>query len=193
MRPSCSHSMPLVFISYRRRDAGSRAPSLHWVLSRRFPGEEIFIDERSIPWGADFPTAIRAAVTGSQALLAMIGPRWMDGPTAGELDYVVLEISLALEAPVPVLPLLFDRARMPERSQLPTALARLPDRQARSIPQRLWMLDLDSVAEELAKELGVPVATRDSPWPGLLRGLPGAVTGIALVVLLAVILLVALT
>jgi hypothetical protein len=74
--------MPVIFISYRRNDAGGHTRALHRDLCLRFPPERIFFDRESIESGEKFHERIRVAVTTCQVLLALIGPDWRDARDA---------------------------------------------------------------------------------------------------------------
>jgi hypothetical protein len=149
--------MPLVFISYRRRDTGDCMPGLYFALKQRFSRDEIFVDQRNIRPGADFPAVLSQAAADSSALLASIGPLWMDVPADAEVDYVVLEIADALEAGALVVPVLFHGAAMPDHRELPQRLAALATRNAWPITRERSLRDLDDLAEDLATQLGVQV------------------------------------
>jgi hypothetical protein len=176
--------MPLVFISYRRRDTGCSMPGLYFALKQRISPDEIFVDERDIPPGADFPAALELAVAESSALLALIGPLWIDLIADTEVDYVVLEIGGALEAGALVFPVLFHGAPMPGAGELPGRLEAFATRNAWPITRERSLRDLDDLAENVATQLGVQVAAV-APAPGVQSA--NLVTGVAVALLLALI------
>jgi len=93
-----------VFISYRRDDEKYAAGRLYDHLSQHFPKNQIFIDVDNLEPGVDFIEAIEASVGSCDALIAVIGKRWLtstdqegkrrlDNPE----DFVRLEIATALK------------------------------------------------------------------------------------------------
>ena len=138
--------MPGIFISYRRTDTLPWAGHLFSDLRDRFGASQVFMDiQGGIPRGANFEQALTAALAGSDALLALIGPQWSackrsDGMRRLDVpaDWVRNEIATALRRGIPVVPVLFGGARLPPdvreslRSTLPPALATLLEQRPRS-------------------------------------------------------------
>ena len=69
--------MSKVMISYRRNDSAGWTAWLHDRLAAYFGDDEVFLDVDSIPVGEDFLQTITSIVTKSDALLAVIGKRWL--------------------------------------------------------------------------------------------------------------------
>ena len=126
-----------IFMTYRREDTAYPAAWLFDRLASHFGRDQVFKDIDSIELGDDFVEVITAAVGSCDALLALIGDRWLsstgrdgqrrlDDPD----DFVRLEIEAALARNVRVIPILVEGAQMPRADELPTSLARLARRQA---------------------------------------------------------------
>ncbi|MFO1152868.1 MAG: toll/interleukin-1 receptor domain-containing protein [Rhodospirillales bacterium] len=121
----------VIFISYRRSDAGGHARHLHEYLTKRFGEERVFFDRATIESGDVFPDALRRGVEKCVVLLALIGPEWLDitGADGRRLDdpddFVRLEIALALKLGKKVIPVLFDDAPIPHGGCLPEPLKAL--------------------------------------------------------------------
>ncbi|MBZ0320422.1 MAG: AAA-like domain-containing protein [Anaerolineae bacterium] len=122
-----------VFISYRRADAGGWATSIYQGIVPYFAKNAIFRDVESIKYGSDFEVEINEAVWGCDALIAVIGKKWLsikakDGNGAQKPrihiddDYVRLEIAAALKRQIRVIPVLVDDATMPKEDRLPENL-----------------------------------------------------------------------
>lgn len=147
--------LPLkIFISYRREDVPFAAMMLYRELRGRFGKENIFFDQGTLRPGMRFPAEIRSHLTdGAGAFIALIGSRWMPTMIAhrqrGDLDYVTLEIELALQNRWTVIPVLVDDASLPDRLQLPPAIRSLPDRHA----SRMRQANLDDDVEDLSARL----------------------------------------
>src|SRR5688572_10834401 len=138
--------MPKIFISYRREDSSGYAGRLNEKLSQVFGGKNVFMDLEDIEAGTDFDQAIRKSVSACDALIVLIGKRWLsiaDGSGARRLDdphdYVRLEIATALERNIRVIPVLVNRAEMPAQSDLPQAVSALALRQARTVRRQMGL------------------------------------------------------
>lgn len=110
---------------------------MHAYLRSHFGEGSIFLDEASIPSGVDFRLYIDEQLSSCDALLAVIGENWeracgakgdrrLDDPD----DWVRVGIESALARNIPVIPLLVDRAVLPEASDLPDKLKELVNRKA---------------------------------------------------------------
>lgn len=166
-----------VFISYRRDDAAGYAGRLEEALEQRLGHGSVFRDVLDIPPGEDFAAAIRARLAGAHTVLVLIGPRWA-GEAAGQRriddphDFVRLEVGLALEGGVRVVPVLLPGATMPGETTLPTPLKELARRNAVSLSDANWNADV----ERLTAVVGEPkTAARRS---GLLLGAALAVAAL---------------
>lgn len=71
--------MPRITISYRREDSGVITGRIFDRLVARYGREAIFRDIDYIPFGVDFRAHIEKALGGSDAVLAIVGPKWV-GP-----------------------------------------------------------------------------------------------------------------
>lgn len=122
-----------VFISYRRSDSSQAATAIHRAMANRFGTDEVFFDIDSIPYGVDFRNHIRGSILESAVLLAVIGPGWAPSLKASwwqfwrkpVQDFVRTELELAMEAGVPILPVLVNGAHMPDAKLLPPTLAEM--------------------------------------------------------------------
>ncbi|MFO7661110.1 MAG: TIR domain-containing protein [Chloroflexota bacterium] len=119
-----------IFLSYRRADSGDIIEPIAAKLAARFGEENIFRDVVSIELGARFRDVITDAVNHSDALIAVIGERWLSltnesGQRRLDLpdDLVRIEIETALNnAKVLVIPLAVSGARIPNASDLPQSI-----------------------------------------------------------------------
>jgi tetratricopeptide (TPR) repeat protein len=149
-----------VFISYRRDDEKYAAGRLYDHLSQHFPKNQIFIDVDNLEPGVDFIEAIEASVGSCDALIAVIGKRWLtstdqegkrrlDNPE----DFVRLEIATALKRNIRVIPVLVDGALMPRSSDLPDNLQPLVRRNALDVSHNRFNADSGRLLAVLEKVL----------------------------------------
>ncbi len=131
--------MPNIVVSYRREDSQWIAGRVFDHLEAHFGKGNVFMDIDSIPFGLDFREHIQNTLNRCDILVAVIGPRWLDGGEQGrariqeETDWVRIEIEAALSRKIPVIPILIDRTRMPKPSELPLSVQNLAFRQAADV------------------------------------------------------------
>jgi hypothetical protein len=147
-----------LFISYRREDSAAQAGRLHDHLSARFGADRVFMDVDAIGLGEDFARKIQESLDVTDALLAVIGKRWLDATDDkgrrrldDPLDFVRTEIATALERGAIVIPVLVGGARMPREDELPPALAPLARANAIDISDSRFGADVRTLIESLAQ------------------------------------------
>ncbi len=126
-----------LFISYRREEAGHVAGRIYDHLEREFGTSQVFLDVEKIEIGRDFRSEIRNALLRCQAMVLVIGQKWIKlfkrgwlGGLTSHADYVLTEIELALEHNVRILPVLVDGANMPSFAALPKSVRQISYLQA---------------------------------------------------------------
>ena len=165
--------MPGVFISYRREDSGY-VGRLFDVLSARFGRSNIFMDIDTIEGGEDFTAVIEEKIKECDALVAVIGKRWLTstGQNGGRRlddsrDYVRLEIAKALIRGIRVIPVLVGGATIPEPNDLPEELVPLSGRQAIELRDAHFHQDTQRLIDVLYK--AVPYVVEQ---PGRVKRIP---------------------
>ncbi len=165
-----------IFISYRREDSAGHTGRLFDRLSNRFPGR-VFMDLDTIEPGTDFVEAIEHAVGYCEVLIVMIGVHWLhlrDASGQRRLDnpddFVRLEIAMALERSIRIIPVLVEGACMPRPEELPPDLAKLTRRNAIELSDARWAFDVDrliqtieGVLQDKAPSALLPVMVPPSP------------------------------
>jgi hypothetical protein len=141
---------------YRRLESSGVAGRLYDRLIARLGDDQVFMDVDKIRLGVDFTQVIAQAVSECAVLLVVIGPRWLtatdqdgrrrlDDPN----DVVRLEIQMALERGVLVIPVLVEGAVMPRRDDLPESLAGLARRNALLIRHESFGYDTDRLLKAI--------------------------------------------
>ena len=179
-----------IFLSYRRDDSGGHAGRLADDFRQAFESGEVWRDIEAIEAGADFVSAIGDAVDACTVLLALIGPRWLDARDGAgkrrlddERDFVRLEIAMALDRGVRVIPILVGGAAMPAESDLPATLRPLARRQAHELSDKRWDYDVNQLFESLEKLPGLarrkvaPVGSAGIPPLARSHGMPAWAKG----------------
>jgi hypothetical protein len=143
-----------IFISYRRSDARHIAGRIFDRLQAEFPPAEIFFDVDTIPIGVNFREHIGAAMSESAVVLAVIGDSWLKPGQPrrwyhrgqSQEDFVLLEIQLAIEFNLPIIPILVDAVSMPERAVLPAVIREFASfNAARARSGREFHADMDEI------------------------------------------------
>jgi formylglycine-generating enzyme required for sulfatase activity len=147
-----------IFISYRRGDAEGQARALSIELTNYVGDGSVFMDVDSIALGRDFRQSLHASLESCEALLALIGPSWLDAKDAGgrrrlddPADFVRQEIATALKRNIPVTPVLLQGAAMPAEESLPDDLKDLAFRNSFELSHTRWRSDV----RELVQRLGL--------------------------------------
>ncbi|HEY8186292.1 MAG TPA: SUMF1/EgtB/PvdO family nonheme iron enzyme [Pyrinomonadaceae bacterium] len=159
MPQSSANQFSGIFISYRRDDSSGHAGRLFDKLVDHFGKDRIFMDIDTIEPGEDFIAVIENAVTSCDVLLAIIGKRWLSGSDRGSgrldnpNDFVRLEIGTALSRDIRVIPVLVQRARMPNPQEVPDDLVKLTRRNAVELSDLRWQNDVDQLIHVLEKVL----------------------------------------
>jgi hypothetical protein len=149
-----------IFISYRREDGATAARRLYERLVARFGAESVFIDVETIEVGDEFGQVIEEKVGFCDAVIAVIGPRWL---TAGDptgrrrlddpRDWVRREIVAALRGGIKVFPVLVEGAALPRAGDLPRDLAKLGEHQALDLRAERFDRDLERLLAALERLL----------------------------------------
>lgn len=118
--------MPTFFINYRRADQPAFVNRIDDYLRARFGSDNVFIDKQSIPVGAPFDTYIRERVVAADIIVALIGPGWVhafaEKEAASDIDYVRLELELAIEHGKLIAPLCIGDTPLPTLHHLPASV-----------------------------------------------------------------------
>ena len=158
--------MVRVFLSYRRDDSAGFAGRLTDALEAAFGADSVFRDVDDIGPGEDFLAAIEAQLRQVDAVLVMIGPRWLATGADGRRrldaagDVVRREIEAALASGKPVIPVLVGGAAMPAGDALPASIAALARRNAVSLPDSGWRDAVQRLANSLPLAAGAAQAAR---------------------------------
>jgi MinD-like ATPase involved in chromosome partitioning or flagellar assembly len=165
-----------VFINYRRADSAAAAARLYDGLAERLGQQRVFLDVGSVGVGQAWSTAFAAYLETATAVIVLIGRSWLVSSPGAEAapqetgDFVNEEIAAALRRDIPVIPVLLDGAAMPARSQLPSDIQALTDRNAFVLDSSRWQRDVDRLATALESVTGP--AQPASPFPDAERAEP---------------------
>jgi hypothetical protein len=123
---------PRLFVSYRTDDSVYAASAIADRLGRAFGVENVFRDRDALVLGEIYPGKIRRALERADTVLAVVGPSWLEATDgAGRRclddpqDWVRMELRMAFERGIPVVPVLLDETPLPDQTRLPADIAAL--------------------------------------------------------------------
>jgi hypothetical protein len=170
-----------VFISYRREDTAPEAGRLYDRFGLLLGKKNVFLDVGAIDAGEDFEQKIRAEIGRADAILVLIGKRWMMPASAeekprlwNERDHVRAEVRTGLLGKALVLPVLVDGAPMPDAGLLPEDIAGITKRNAPPLRSNTFDSDFDLIAR---KALGLSPSELLWNEPPMSRKIGSAVAG----------------
>src|SRR5580692_3011932 len=111
--------MAKIIISYRRSDSVAIAGRICDRLVARYGNDSVFMDVDDIPSAANPREHVRKFLHQGDILLAVVGPNWLagDGDRLEEIekdtDLVRLEVEMALEEGIQIIPVLIDGSSLP--------------------------------------------------------------------------------
>ncbi|MCH6159156.1 TIR domain-containing protein [Streptomyces marispadix] len=151
--------MPEVFINYRTNDGDQAAATIALELNQRFGDGTAFRASESIKPSQSYPDSLLAGLHACGALLALIGPGWLEAPDRqhpgrraleNEDDWVRKEILGAFARGLPVIPVLLGRhMERLDASALPRPLARLAYAQSLRYDPQQAPTDLARIGDAL--------------------------------------------
>lgn len=160
--------MTKIIISYRRSDTDVFAGRVRDRIAGRYGEDSVFIDVDNIPFGKDFRVHIHDAMSEADAVLVIIGPKWLGAGKGGrsrimdETDPVRIEVETALSKHIPTIPILVGKTLMPKPEQLPDRLQNFAYVNAAPVDTgRDFHRDLNRVIAALNKILGLPLNTAE--------------------------------
>ena len=146
-----------IFINYRRNDEAGYALALQIILENLFSTEDVFMDVAgSIRPGDDFLEVIDRGVGSSMILLSVIGKDWtklLNSPRASDVDFVVYEITSALNQGKRVVPVLLNDVSMPSANEVPDGLKGFIVRNAFRLRHDSFRSDCSRLADILKEQL----------------------------------------
>jgi hypothetical protein len=149
-----------IIISYRRSDSDVFAGRIRDRIANTFGEDSVFIDVDNIPLGKDFRLHIQEEMSAADAVLVVIGPKWLglneSGPSRilEDTDPVRIEVETALRNRLPIIPILFGKTPMPQPEQLPASLKDFAFINAASVDTgRDFHRDLSRVVDTISKFL----------------------------------------
>jgi hypothetical protein len=156
-----------------------------------FGGNLLFMDVDSISLGTNFVKVLGEEIAKCDALLAIIGPGWLDARDEkgnrcleNPDDFVRIEIETALKRGIPVIPILLEGTRVPKADQLPDDLKELALRNGLDVRHASFPEDMERLIHGLkgaqsrtpALSIGRP---RSPGRGGPSGGMPGGTGGAA--------------
>lgn len=160
--------MTKIIISYRRADADVFAGRVRDRIASRYGEDSVFIDVDNIPFGKDFRVHIQEVMGKADAVLVVIGPKWLGPGQAGHdrimepTDPCRIEVETALSKNILTIPVLVGSTPMPKPEQLPESLKNFAFINAAPIDTgRDFHRDLTRVIVAINEIIRVPMNTAE--------------------------------
>lgn len=146
----------VVFVSYRRDDAGHQAGRLAQSLEAILGEGSVFFDSSSIGGGERWPETLRAKVEEAPVMVVVMGGNWLKTTDDWgyrridqEHDWVRQEIELALALDKRIVPVCVDGAVALRADKLPHSIDGLAARQHVDLRRDHWNHDVKLVVASL--------------------------------------------
>jgi hypothetical protein len=145
-----SDKEPYVFISYRRRGLDA-VRALADALDAAFGDDHVFFDIADIHAGARWEALLNTQVLAADVVIAAMTETWVSefGARTPESDFVVRELSLALEEGIPVVPVVFPGVPIPTPDQIPLELQKVLSYQGISLDHLAWSERVQRLIESM--------------------------------------------
>ena len=143
-----------VFVSYQRADTAMAAHAVFYAL--RLSGHEAYIDTGDIGAGQFYRQVIANAISGSNLLLALIGPAFDVGRLHEPTSVVTFEWQRARFHDTAVVPVLVDGGSMPHADQLPPQLRWFSRRNAIALRRASFAADVAACISALPAIAALP-------------------------------------
>jgi hypothetical protein len=151
-----------IFISYRRGDTSGEAHAIRERLVQCYGRHRVFMDTDSIEPGANFVERINEELGSAGIMLVLIGRGWLGRGRRRLLDepddWVRLEIAVALDHDIPMIPILVEGTPLPSSEDLPEALRPLLTKQTVRLDNSSFEADMGQVEKAVARQVPPPDA-----------------------------------
>ncbi|MBV6441248.1 MAG: hypothetical protein EPGJADBJ_02929 [Saprospiraceae bacterium] len=156
-----------IFISYRRQDTAGYAGRLYDNLVKTFGKEYVLFDEEVAGTAEELIDWVRRVVPDCAVFLALIGNSWARKPK-GRMrlfdpdDIVRLEVELAIENQVPIIPLIVGGAQFPSSNEIPKSIQKLIKYKGYELSNSHWNSKLIDIVEAISSitRSHIPVLNR---------------------------------
>lgn len=157
-----------VFINYRRADTLPYVGRLCELLRKQLGDDKVFMNEDGIPYGDKFLQVIAERLSTCLVLAAVIGPTWLAarkgarGRLFDASDTVRLEIFVALNRNIQVIPVLVGGAVIPSPGALPRPISGLVGINVREISPSKFREDVNALAGIIRNTLAAALPMEES-------------------------------
>jgi len=144
-----------IFISYRRKDTGGYAGRLYDHLAQRFGKDGVLFDVSAGGTAELLREWVTRVVPNAAATVVLLGEEWLvDRSGRRRLhesdDIVRLEIELALQNEIPIIPVLIDGAVFPNPVELPDSIKALAQFKGYELNNTHWETRLEPLMEAIS-------------------------------------------
>lgn len=150
---AASEALPRVYMAYRDRHSGQMARQVELELKKKIEHLQMDSHYGSIPLGQTAPEYFRDRMEFSSAVLVFMD-KWFDEFINSDDDRLIddpkdwlrLQIEVALELDIPIIPILVNGADMPMGDELPESVRPITTRQAIRMAEQYFTDDIEALA-----------------------------------------------
>jgi uncharacterized protein YjbI with pentapeptide repeats len=144
-----------VFICYRRKDTGGYAGRIYDHLVQRFGKDGVLFDVSAGGTAELLREWVIRVVPNAAAIVVLLGEEWLTDRSARRRihesdDIVRLEIELALQNQIPIIPILIDGAVFPKPMELPDSIKALAQFKAYELNNTHWETRIEPLMEAIS-------------------------------------------
>ena len=162
-----------IFISYRRSDSRPWTGRLADDLRDYFGHDRVYLDLDSNRPAQDYSRQIEEALRKSRAVIAVLGPTWLDSRGVGHYDrrlddpddLVRRELESALSTGIALIVVLVGGAVVPSAADMPLSLRPLTQIQALRMADEDWDYDKGRLLEALERHGVLPSTGNEDTSP----------------------------
>ena len=139
-------------------------------LAQTFGDNNVFMDVENLIAGQRFDVELKKALSETDVLVAMIGPRWVklltERRARGERDYVREEIAEALQRGIIVIPALIERTPLPRPDALPANIRDLVLHQKHEVSHERFGRDVADLVNAIQVGRQAARSKSEHEWRG---------------------------
>jgi serine/threonine protein kinase len=151
------HKGTRLFMIYREEDVGRTADKISARFKQQFGSRSVFNEVENIPLGANIKKTVKNALPSGTVGIVLIGPHWLEAKDASGVrcidranDILRISIEAALEAEIPLIPLLVDDADYPPADMIPESIRDLVQHRGAVVrPEPDFHDDMTRLTEQL--------------------------------------------
>lgn len=151
-----------IYISYSRDEYFDHINRIAENLRKHFGSDRVFLADQNLVDATKFEYSFSQISSQISVMLVVIGQKWTSTAT---LTQTQMEMKLAEEFGIPIIPVLVGRAHLPSMKKLPGLLTKLVDIPSIELKDSAWEDDFGKLRRRIIRCLDNTRENTDSPPP----------------------------